>query len=280
MTKLGAKYTFTLPVYRQRWAFGFVTVFRPNAVKFRRAGIPRPQHDAIAQEFVQANLRAYCLRMPTNYCRFSRIAVSRTNRVSCTIRNRSRHQCGEEPPGLDRRFSVADNRRRRAGICGELVSTASAEKQVPLPHRIAAGAVIVHQGKILLVRYLDGVGGSYLVSPGGGVEENESLAEATVRETLEETGVTVTVRRLLAIEDLICSRFRMCKFWFLGAYVSGEARPTEEAAREGITQAAWFSRDELAHVTVYPSIICANDWASFESPGWIVEVMEPRRTNF
>ncbi|HEY4330260.1 MAG TPA: NUDIX hydrolase [Phycisphaerae bacterium] len=149
-----------------------------------------------------------------------------------------------------------------------------------LPHRIAAGGVIVNEGKILLVRYPDIRGGSYLVSPGGAVEENEGLAEAAIRETREETGVTVAVQRLLALEELLCTRFRMCKVWFLCAYVSGEAGMTEGARREGITQAAWFSKDELAREVVYPSILLSNDWASFSSPGWSVKTMEIRRADF
>jgi 8-oxo-dGTP diphosphatase len=158
-------------------------------------------------------------------------------------------------------------------------TTHPAEKQMPLPHRIAAGAVIVNQGKILLVRYPAALGGSYLVSPGGAVEQNEGLAEAAIRETREETGVTVAVRRLLTIEDLVCTRYKMCKVWFLCAYVSGEARVTEGAVKEGITQAAWFSRDDLARETVFPSILCTNDWAAFGSRDWVVEAMEVRRAN-
>jgi 8-oxo-dGTP diphosphatase len=150
---------------------------------------------------------------------------------------------------------------------------------MPLPYRIAAGAVVVNEGRILLVRYEDPHAGNWLVSPGGAVEENEGLAQAAVRETFEETGVTVTVRRLLAVEDLIFKRYRLCKVLFLSEYVSGEVRVTTGAVNEGITQAAWFSRDELANETVYPPIILANDWASFASDDWVVKALDVRRAN-
>jgi ADP-ribose pyrophosphatase YjhB (NUDIX family) len=130
------------------------------------------------------------------------------------------------------------------------------------------------------VRYQDPHVGSHLVSPGGAVEENEGLAQAAVRETFEETRVTVTVRRLLADEDLICSRDRMCNVWFLSEYISGEARVTTGAVKEGITLAAWFSRHELANETVLPPILLANDWVSFASDDWIVKALEVRRPNF
>lgn len=50
--------------------------------------------------------------------------------------------------------------------------------------RTAVRAIIIEQGKILLVRSKHG----YYKLPGGGVEESESLAEALVREVAEETG--------------------------------------------------------------------------------------------
>ena len=60
-----------------------------------------------------------------------------------------------------------------------------------LSHLIAAGAIVVRDDTILLVRFRDPRGGTYLVGPGGGVVEHESVADAAVRETLEETGVWV-----------------------------------------------------------------------------------------
>ncbi|TWT25254.1 NUDIX hydrolase [Planomicrobium sp. CPCC 101110] len=53
-------------------------------------------------------------------------------------------------------------------------------------HRTAARAVIIREGKILLVRSDRGTYGL----PGGGVEKGESPAEALVREVAEETGYT------------------------------------------------------------------------------------------
>ena len=58
------------------------------------------------------------------------------------------------------------------------------------PHRIAAGGIVIRDDTILLVRYGTGPG-SYLVGPGGAVEETENIEQAVVRETMEETGITV-----------------------------------------------------------------------------------------
>lgn len=57
---------------------------------------------------------------------------------------------------------------------------------------LAVGVAVVQDGKVLMVRRVqsDHLGGNYEL-PGGGVEEGESIEEAVVRETLEETGLKV-----------------------------------------------------------------------------------------
>jgi 8-oxo-dGTP pyrophosphatase MutT (NUDIX family) len=151
---------------------------------------------------------------------------------------------------------------------------------VSLPHRIAAGAIVVHDDRVLLVRYRDPEGGTYLVGPGGGVLEHESVADAAVRETLEETGVRVAPGPVLLIEDILATRFRMCKVWFGCDVVAGEASVTEGARLEEIVDARWFRRDELDAETVYPWIVTERAWPSFRVRPYATEISPPRRARF
>ena len=57
---------------------------------------------------------------------------------------------------------------------------------------VAVGAVIVEEGRILLVRRGRPPAAGYWSVPGGRVEPAESLAEAIVREVAEETGLEVS----------------------------------------------------------------------------------------
>jgi 8-oxo-dGTP pyrophosphatase MutT (NUDIX family) len=55
-------------------------------------------------------------------------------------------------------------------------------------HRIAAGGLIFKGDKVLLVRYRDsGSSQTFLVGPGGKLEDDENILQAIIRETKEET---------------------------------------------------------------------------------------------
>jgi 8-oxo-dGTP diphosphatase len=156
----------------------------------------------------------------------------------------------------------------------------TAENSMPLPHRISAGAIVLSQGRVLLVRYEVAGGQSILVAPGGGVEQEEPLADAAVRETREETGLIVAAKKPLAVENLLCSQSRLCKTWFLCDLVAGEVHATEGARQEGITEAGWFGRDDLRREVVFPSILMQYDWPAFASPEWAVKWLELCRATF
>ena len=49
-------------------------------------------------------------------------------------------------------------------------------------HRIAAGGLIFRDDTMLLVRYRDANGATYLVGPGGELEENENVVQAILSE--------------------------------------------------------------------------------------------------
>lgn len=59
--------------------------------------------------------------------------------------------------------------------------------------RLAVRAVIVHQGRLLLVNAFPGQTSDLWCVPGGGVERGTSLPENLMREVQEETGLTIQV---------------------------------------------------------------------------------------
>jgi ADP-ribose pyrophosphatase YjhB (NUDIX family) len=155
------------------------------------------------------------------------------------------------------------------------------DKDMSKPHRIAAGGIIFKGNAVLLVKYREEDNeGTYWVGPGGALEDHENIVQAIVRETKEETGVTVEPKRVVAIEDLMCSRFKMIKVWMVCEFVAGEVHKTGEADKEGIIEAAWLTRDQLAGEVVFPSSLMQYDWEQLRTGTWEVDCMPSRKANF
>jgi ADP-ribose pyrophosphatase YjhB (NUDIX family) len=103
---------------------------------------------------------------------------------------------------------------------------------------LAVNIAVIHEGKILLTRREDF---ETWILPSGGVEDGESLAQAAIRETKEETGVDVELTRLVGVYSRLGS-------WSPGYMVLFAAKPVggEIKCQEGETSAvAWFAFDEL-----------------------------------
>jgi len=107
-----------------------------------------------------------------------------------------------------------------------------------------------------------------LVGPGGAVHINEGLDRAVVREVWEETGLEVSPQKVLFVEDLLSSRYRMVKIWFLCNLVGGQLVNTQGALDEGITDVAWYRKDQLLSEVVYPPALSSYDWKAFPQDNW------------
>lgn len=91
-------------------------------------------------------------------------------------------------------------------------------------------------GRILVVRttYL----GPGWMLPGGRVERSETPHHAAVRETREETGIEVTVDRLVLVDG---HRRGNVSFVFVGRLVGGELAPQFGE----IAEVGWLHREEI-----------------------------------
>lgn len=68
--------------------------------------------------------------------------------------------------------------------------------------RVAAYAVVVDQGRLLLAHWSEG-GRTGWSMPGGGIDPGEDPADAAVREVREETGYDVVLDELLGLDSLV-----------------------------------------------------------------------------
>ena len=147
-------------------------------------------------------------------------------------------------------------------------------------HRIAAGGLIFRGDAVLLVRYRNANEETYLVGPGGELEEDENVVQAIVRETMEETNVRVQPKRVVVIEDLVCISFKMIKVWMVCEVVEGKICKTHGAEKEGIIEAAWYTTAQLTGEVVFPPPLIQHDWDQLRSENWQVECLPTRKADF
>ncbi|GAA2246589.1 hypothetical protein GCM10010145_12090 [Streptomyces ruber] len=69
--------------------------------------------------------------------------------------------------------------------------------------RLAAYAVCVEDGRVLLAHYVPARGRSNWTLPGGRVEHAEDPSDAVLREIAEETGYDAVVERLLGVDSRV-----------------------------------------------------------------------------
>ncbi|HSK90265.1 MAG TPA: NUDIX domain-containing protein [Euzebyales bacterium] len=115
---------------------------------------------------------------------------------------------------------------------------------MPRPE-VAVGAVVVRDGRLLLVRRGRGVGVGLWSLPGGRVEPSETLADAVRRELREETGLQVRVGPLCGVAERITdeAHYVILDFW---ADADGAAVAGDDA--EGVVWADRALLDDLALV--------------------------------
>ena len=103
---------------------------------------------------------------------------------------------------------------------------------------LAVNVAVIQDGKILLTKREDF---ETWVLPSGGVEDGESLAQAAIRETKEETGIDVELIRLVGVYSRLGSWSPGHMILFAAKPVSGEIK-----CQEGETIAVeWFAFDRL-----------------------------------
>ncbi|MFD0557080.1 ADP-ribose pyrophosphatase YjhB (NUDIX family) [Stackebrandtia endophytica] len=69
--------------------------------------------------------------------------------------------------------------------------------------RLAAYAVCIEDGRVLLAHCVPATGSATWTLPGGGVEQSEDPFDTVIREVAEETGYDAVVERLLGVDSRV-----------------------------------------------------------------------------
>lgn len=110
--------------------------------------------------------------------------------------------------------------------------------------RVGVGIFIFKDGKFLMMKRHGAHGEGTWSVPGGHQEFGESFLDTAKRETLEETGVTISHPRFGAVTNdyFEAEGKHYVTIWVLADYESGEATIMEP---EKCTEQGWFDFDNL-----------------------------------
>ena len=120
-----------------------------------------------------------------------------------------------------------------------------ANAEYPDHPRVAVGAVVIHDGCILLVKRGKQPARGEWAIPGGSVELGETLQEAAEREIFEETGITIRAGKVIYTFDAIVTDGGRTRFHYVildleAAYVAGDP-----LAGDDVLEAGWFGPGQL-----------------------------------
>ncbi|MEW6254393.1 MAG: NUDIX hydrolase [Pseudomonadota bacterium] len=124
------------------------------------------------------------------------------------------------------------------------------------PPRPGCGAlaVVVREGRVLLVRRANPPDAGLWGFPGGRIEWGEAVADAAIRELREETGVTATPLAILSVLDSLdrgsdgTLRHHYLLVAVLCAWRCGEGEAADDALEVG-----WFSEQDISHLAAVMS---------------------------
>ena len=129
--------------------------------------------------------------------------------------------------------------------------------------RSAARALVLHEGKLLVIVLRDHEG-EYHLLPGGGQEHGETLTETLAREVFEETGAAISVGPLAYVREYIGKNhsfsrrhhaFHQIEAVFLCTLVDDSQLILNQQHDNRQVGVAWLPVEKLPEVRFYPSII-------------------------
>jgi 8-oxo-dGTP pyrophosphatase MutT (NUDIX family) len=132
--------------------------------------------------------------------------------------------------------------------------------------RRAARALLINNGSVLLIKGRDPArleAGTWWLTPGGGIENGESIEDAVVREILEETGLVVPPERVGAIVATRTAEFEFDELHYrqresffaieVDKFVP-HARGWDAIEQRALLDHRWWTVDELRSTAevIYP----------------------------
>jgi len=179
------------------------------------------------------------------------VEVRAVHSTAHKLLERAREQGLEIPEAQPEPPSLVDVREEGRAVDRDSEAATAPAPAEPEAPQVAAAAVVVHQGAVLLVRRAHPPRAGLWAVPGGMVKAGETLQEAAEREIREETGLTIRAGAPLHAFDLLEHddqgrlRFHYVVVDLMADYLAGEIAAASDAA-----EARWVAPAELADLSV------------------------------
>lgn len=125
-------------------------------------------------------------------------------------------------------------------------------REYPDYPRVGVGAIVLHEGRVLLVKRGRAPGLDLWSVPGGLVELGETTMEAACREVAEETGLKVRIAGVVGLLDRVTrdAEGRVRYHWVLVDYLAVPESTETLRAGSDAAEVRWVTIDEVERLPI------------------------------
>ena len=135
---------------------------------------------------------------------------------------------------------------------------------------------LVHRGGLLLLQNRVKKDGRGYALPGGHVEPDESIVQATIREMKEETGLTILQPQLCGVKQFPIENGRYLVFLFKTDKFTGELISSEEGEMKWVPLMDLENYDTVSDLRQLLDVMLRDDLTEFQyildGDDWIVKL--------
>ncbi len=152
----------------------------------------------------------------------------------------------------------------------------SATSRNPRPVRLSVRAIIVQDGRLLLVNAWPEGKSDLMCAPGGGVDPHSPLPDNLRREVFEETGLEIEVGAVCLVNEFHdpARDFHQVDIYFRCSVIAGNIDPGWQDPERIVTQRVWVSAAEFGAYRVKPDTVAQVAFGPADAPV-IYDPLEP-----